>query len=61
MSALTVEAARVGETDQEWSVTSDVGMCTMSDVGVRMMSDVGMRAMRGWKQERRVWRTRWQW
>ena len=29
VSALTVEAARVGETDQWWSVTSDVGMCTL--------------------------------
>ena len=44
VSALTVEAARVGETDQGWSVTSDVGMCTMSDVRMHVISDVGMKA-----------------
>ena len=43
VSTLTVEAARVGETDQGWSVTSDVGKCMMSDVGICARSDVGMK------------------
>ena len=47
MSALTVESARMGETDQWWSVTSDVGICTMSDVGMHRMSDENRRGEYG--------------
>ena len=43
VSTLTVEAARVGETDQVWSVTGDVGKCMISDVGICARSDVGMK------------------